>query len=209
MALVVKYSDSEQFEALPVAKYIARVDLIDVKPDMQFGDGLQWTFTVVDNRPDKQQYKGRTVRGLTGMTASPKAKLTAWLAAMGIFMDADQDKFDIHTLYGTYVVVNVVNNTGKDKQGNPKVYANVDAIITVPKQLEPYIDSTVAVFTPQSKGQARQQSQSQPQRQNPPTQQPQRSAPVSPASQPITKPVTPQAQQPNPSELIADEDITF
>lgn len=211
--LEVKFSDAESYEALPVAKYIARMDQIVAVTDLPFGDGsgLQWTFTVVDNRTEKQQYKGRTVRGLSGMVASPKAKLTSWLAAMGIFMDADQNKFDIHTLYGTYVVINVVNTVGKDKKtGEEKVYANVDAIISVPKQLEPYIDTTVPTYNPQSKpSQFKPQSQAVRQTSTPA---PQRSIqhPTSPATQPITRPAPqPQAQQPDPSELISDEDINF
>ena len=87
MSLMVNYSDGE---GLPAGKYIVRLDAIEEKPGLQYGDAIQWTFTVVDKRPEKIQFVGKVVTGLTGQTASPKAKITAWLGALGIFMRSEE-----------------------------------------------------------------------------------------------------------------------
>ena len=209
MSLMVNYSDGE---GLPAGKYIVRLDAIEEKPGLQYGDAIQWTFTVVDKRPEKIQFVGKVVTGLTGQTASPKAKITAWLGALGIFMEANQ-QFDIHSLIGTYVVVNVIAKASTNRNGQPTTFTNVDQLVIVPQQLQNYIDSTVAAYVSQT-----QSAPAQNTHQNAPAPRtaaaPRTTLPPqptgSPAQAPINRPVNPPQGQPvDPSKLISDEDINF
>ena len=124
MALYVKFQESKP---IPEGIYVARVDGLVTVNHETYGEGIKWTFTVQDTRPEVH---GASVTAMCSTKVSPKSKLFSWLQAFGIILDVDQ-QFDIESLLGQVCKVRVKNNTQtKVVNGVERsiTYSNVDGL---------------------------------------------------------------------------------
>lgn len=112
MGIKVKFTE---YEVIPAGNYIAK--LLDIKPKagMQYGDGLIWTFEIIDGYlPSVESYVGLQVGGVTGDVATPNSKLTKFLTGFNITAIPGEE-VDIDVAKGKIVRIRV-SETKKDPE---------------------------------------------------------------------------------------------
>jgi hypothetical protein len=125
--------------------------------DQKFGPQLNWTFELIGEEfsYEYQEKKSQsTVRGSTSMlfSSNPKrpSKLFTWYCKLKGTVPGDGEKVTIGSLIGMKVAVMVKASPGKDKQGNPTTWYNVDKVRPVAESVTnaKHSSESVAVKTP-------------------------------------------------------------
>lgn len=77
----------------------------------------------------------RAITAIYTLSLSPKSKLRPMLESWRgrPFTEEEKEGFDVTKLLGANCFLNVVHNVGKDKQGQPRTYANVASVNPLPK----------------------------------------------------------------------------
>lgn len=139
---VFTLSESQQgdYVAVPAGTYYAEVQGVEVR-DSPFEDErnpgqkqkeVSFRFKIVDDR--YPEVNGQLVWGRTPTTFTnhENCKLRMWVEEIFAFNELPLGfEFDTENLVGQPVQIVVVNRNGKDRQGNPKVFASVDTLLRV------------------------------------------------------------------------------
>jgi len=181
-----------EYKRVPPGKYFATIDKIEIG-EGKYGPQLNWAFKIEHSNPE---FNGSIVTGLTGITATPKAKITRWFFACGITLT--DEEIDTDVLYGRKVVATISENK-QTKDGQETVWSNVTDIESV---------GMYQNVTPQpTANQVQDLNVAQTQPTPTPIQNPTTSVPQQQPIQTTTK--QPQSNTINPANLTPDENINF
>ena len=125
----------------------------------QWGKQLRWMFELQGSDFTWKSKDGKTgqfkVSGNTSYACSPKAKLYKWYSKIVGKEPAEGEKISLKSIIGIPCYVMLKLKVGKDKEGEPKDYYNVDKVkIRIPVQAVPPTSTptpvapTVAPVTP-------------------------------------------------------------
>jgi len=113
----------KEFKNVQPGKYFAVVESIEAG-EGQFGPQLIWKFQILHRNPE---LNGSVVSGLSGVMATPKAKLSRWILACGVNF---VDEIDTDELVGKKVVITVVENR-TSRNGQEMVWSNVTNVESI------------------------------------------------------------------------------
>lgn len=155
MGLIASDKGGSDFEPLPAGSYVARcVSVVDIGVQPTgFGDkekvylGFEVPSERVEWEKDGQKHEGPAFIGSRyTLSISPKSilgqHLTSWRGVP--FTDEERQGFDLFTVLGAPCMINVIHT-----QKNDKTYANIEAIMRLPKGITcPNAESELVAYTP-------------------------------------------------------------
>lgn len=127
-----------EYPVTPPGTYYAVVESVTTRDSRYLDDNgnkqkeVAFRFKIVDDRYPESD--GNLVFGRTSnkFTNHENCKLRQWVLEIFGYNDVPLGfNFDTDDLVGQPVQVVISNNEGKDKEGNPRTYVNVDTLLRV------------------------------------------------------------------------------
>lgn len=117
---------------LPEDEWLACVLTGFIPFENQWGKQLRWVFEVQGQQYTWKSKDGKTgqfkVNGQSSYACSPKSKLYKWYSKLTGKEPAEGESIKLKSLIGIPCYVMIKINHGKDREGNPKDFYNIDKI---------------------------------------------------------------------------------
>ena len=142
---------------LPEDEWLPCVLTAFIPFENQWGKQLRWVFEVQGNQYTWKSKEGKSgqfkVNGSSSYACSPKSKLYKWYSKLTGKEPAEGEAIKLKSLIGIPCYVMIKINKGKDKEGEPKDYFNIDKLKARPvagavAPASVAVQAVVAVETP-------------------------------------------------------------